>query len=95
MATNQELYSDLPLPPGEYLEEVIENLGITKHELAKRMNRPAPKLSASFKGHKATRRIPPVSWRRLSGCLPTSGRVWRPNIDLPWPAVISKKNRIA
>ena len=53
MAINQEVYSDLPIPPGEYLEEVIKDLGMSKEELAKRMNRPAPKLSAIFKGGKA------------------------------------------
>jgi len=34
MATNQAIYSDLPIPPGEYLEEVIEELGMSKDELA-------------------------------------------------------------
>ena len=53
MMTDRALYSDLPVPPGEYLEEVIDELGMTKDELAKRMNRPAPKLSAIFKGEKA------------------------------------------
>ena len=36
MATNQEIYSDLPICPGEYLEEVIEDLGMSKDELIKR-----------------------------------------------------------
>ena len=53
METKEIIYSDLPIPPGEYLEEVIEELGISKNELARRMNRPAPKLSAIFKGDKA------------------------------------------
>ncbi len=53
METDQAIYSDIPIPPGEYLEEVLDELGMTKDELAKRMNRPAPKLSAIFKGEKA------------------------------------------
>jgi len=39
MATDQTIYSDMPIPPGEYLEEALD-------ELAKRMNHPASKLSA-------------------------------------------------
>jgi HTH-type transcriptional regulator/antitoxin HigA len=73
MATNQELYSDLPLPPGEYLVEVIEDLGITKQELAKRMNRPAPKLSAIFKGNKV---ITPDTAIQLEKVVGVPAHVW-------------------
>lgn len=52
MIIKEQNYSDLAIPPGEYLEEVITELGITKDELARRMNRPAPKLSAIFSGNK-------------------------------------------
>ena len=45
--------SDLAIPPGEYLEEAIAELGISKDELARCMNRPAAKLSAIYKGDKA------------------------------------------
>lgn len=53
MVIRQEVHSDLPIPPGEYLAEVIAELGMTKDELARRMNRPAAKLSAIFAGGKA------------------------------------------
>ncbi|HEX2984272.1 MAG TPA: HigA family addiction module antitoxin [Ignavibacteriales bacterium] len=51
MTTNQ-LYSNLPIPPGEFLEEVLEDMGMTKDEFAKRMNRPAAKMSLIFQGKK-------------------------------------------
>ena len=73
MATNQEIYSDLAIPPGEYLEEVIKELGMTKEELAKRMNRPAPKLSAIFKGDKA---ITPVTALQLEKVVGVPAHVW-------------------
>jgi HTH-type transcriptional regulator/antitoxin HigA len=73
MATNQETYSDLAIPPGEYLEEVIEDLGMTKDELAKRMNRPAPKLSAIFKGDKA---ITPDTALKLEKVVGVPAHVW-------------------
>lgn len=53
MMIKHEVHSDLPIPPGEYLAEVIAELGMTKDELARRMNRPAAKLSAIFAGDKA------------------------------------------
>ncbi len=53
MATNATIHSDLPIPPGEYLEDVLEDLGMTKDELARRLNRPASKLSSIYKGKKA------------------------------------------
>jgi len=46
-------HSDLAVPPGEYLEEVLGELGMSKDELATRMARPASKLSQIFKGEKA------------------------------------------
>ena len=53
MKTESVAHSDLAIPPGEYLEEVIGELGMTKDELATRMARPASKLSQIFKGEKA------------------------------------------
>ena len=73
MATNQEIYSDIAIPPGEYLEEVIEDLGMTKGELAKRMNRPAPKLSAIFKGDKA---VTPDTALKLEKVVGVPAHVW-------------------
>lgn len=51
--TESAVPTDLPVPPGEYLAEVIGELGMTKDELATRMARPASKLSRIFKGKKA------------------------------------------
>lgn len=73
MATNKILHSDLPIPPGEYLEEVLEELGIPKHELAKRMNRPAPKLSAIFKGQKV---ITPDTAIQLEKVVGVPAHIW-------------------
>lgn len=53
MMIREEIQSDLAIQPGEYLEEIIAEIGMTKTELAHRMNRPAPKLSAIFSGDKA------------------------------------------
>lgn len=43
-------HSDQAIPPGEYLKEVIGELGITKDELAKRKEWPSAMLSRILKG---------------------------------------------
>lgn len=73
MATEQKLHSDLAVPPGEYLEEVIDELGMTKDELARRMGRPAPKLSAIFKGTKA---ITPDTAMQLEKVVGVPAHIW-------------------
>ncbi len=73
METKEILHSDLPIPPGEYLEEVIEELGMTKDELARRMNRPAPKLSAIFKGEKS---ITPDTALQLEKVVGVPAHIW-------------------
>ncbi|MDK2970558.1 MAG: HTH-type transcriptional regulator / antitoxin HigA [Candidatus Sumerlaeota bacterium] len=52
MMTENAVMSDLAIPPGEYLEEVLRELGMTKEEMARRMGRPASKLSQIFNGTK-------------------------------------------
>ena len=38
--TEQRIQSDLAIPPGEYLLEVLEEVGMPQAELARRMGRP-------------------------------------------------------
>lgn len=73
MTSESRIVSDLPIPPGEFLEEVIEDLGMTKDELATRMNRPAAKLSAIYGGSKA---ITPETAGQLETVTGVSARVW-------------------
>lgn len=69
----REIHSDLPIPPGEFLEEVIDDLGMGKEELAKRMNRPPAKLSAIFSGIKA---ITPDTALQLEKVTGVSAHIW-------------------
>jgi HTH-type transcriptional regulator / antitoxin HigA len=73
MISENNIYSDLAIPPGEYLAEVIEELGMTKDELARRMNRPAPKLSAIFNGTKA---ITPDTALQLEKVVGVPAHIW-------------------
>jgi HTH-type transcriptional regulator/antitoxin HigA len=73
MTTKGGIHSNLAIPPGEYLEEVLDELGMTKEELARRMDRPAPKLSAIFKGEKA---ITSDTALRLEKVLGVPAHIW-------------------
>jgi HTH-type transcriptional regulator/antitoxin HigA len=73
MVTEKELHSDLPVPPGEYLEEVLGELGMTKDELSRRMGRPATKINSIFKGFKA---ITPETAMQLEKVVGVPANIW-------------------
>jgi len=73
MMTKNYIHSDLAIPPGEFLEEVLDDLGMTKDELARRMSRPASKLSAIFKGEKA---ITPETAIQLEKVVGIPAHIW-------------------
>ncbi len=73
MAQNQIYHSNLAIPPGEFLEEVLEDLGMSKEELARRMGRPASKLSSIYKGEKA---ITPDTAIRLEKAVGVPAHIW-------------------
>src|SRR5450756_1268948 len=73
MATEASIHSDLAIPPGEYLEEVIAELDMTKDELARRMRRPPAKLSAVFKGEKT---ITPDTALQLEKVVGVPAHIW-------------------
>ncbi len=73
MATSASVHSDLAIPPGEFLEEVIADLDMTKDELARRMQRPPAKLSAVFNGDKA---ITPETALQLEKVVGVSAHIW-------------------
>lgn len=53
MVTERIAWSDLPIPPGELLEEELEAAGMTQQELAIRTGRPAQVISEIVRGKKA------------------------------------------
>ena len=73
MVTKNDIHSDLAIPPGEYLEEVLDELGMTKDELARRMGRPPTKLSPIFKGRKA---ITPETAIQLEQVVGVPAHIW-------------------
>ena len=53
MVTKQDIRSNLAIPPGDYIAEVLEVKGMTQTELAKRMGRPLQAINEIIKGAKA------------------------------------------
>jgi HTH-type transcriptional regulator/antitoxin HigA len=68
--------SNLPIPPGELLAEVIEELGMSQAELARKTGSPAHAISDVIRGRRALRAemalkleqatgVPAMLWLRL------------------------------
>jgi HTH-type transcriptional regulator/antitoxin HigA len=53
MTTNHYYTPDLAIPPGEYLQEVIDDLSMSQTELAERMGRPVQAINEIIRGEKA------------------------------------------
>lgn len=73
MMTEPQIVSDLVIPPGEYLEEVLEELGINQAELARRMGRPPQAVNEIIKGEKA---ITPETSIQLERVLGVPAYLW-------------------
>jgi HTH-type transcriptional regulator/antitoxin HigA len=53
MEINSLPLSDLPVPPGDYLAEVLTEFKLSQAELARRIGRPAQVISEIVRGRKA------------------------------------------
>lgn len=73
MTTKQRILSNLAIPPGEYLQEVLEDMEMTQAELARRMNRPTQAINEIIKGHKA---ITPETAIQLANVTRVPDNIW-------------------
>jgi HTH-type transcriptional regulator / antitoxin HigA len=73
MVTEKIVHSDLPIPPGEYLAEVIAVKRIAQAELARRIGRPIQAVNEIVKGEKA---ITPVTALQLEKALDVPAHIW-------------------
>lgn len=73
MATREEIRSDLAVPPGEYLAEVLEELGMSQADLARRMGRPAQAINEIIKGTKA---LTPETAIQLEQVVGVPAHIW-------------------
>ena len=87
MMTEQTYMSDLAIPPGEYLEEVLEEMDITQAELARRMGRPPQAINEILKGEKA---ITPETALQLEQVVGVPAYFWS-NLESEYRLVMAKE----
>lgn len=87
MMTEQAHMSDLAIPPGEYLGEVLEEMGISQAELARRMGRPPQAINEILKGEKA---ITPETALQLEQVVGVPAYFWS-NLEASYRLVIAKE----
>ncbi|PVZ68282.1 HigA family addiction module antitoxin [Pelagibaculum spongiae] len=87
MMTEQQAMSDLAIPPGEYLLEVLEDMEINQAELARRMGRPAQTINEILKGDKA---ITPETALQLEQVLGVPAYFWS-NLESEYRLVLAKE----
>lgn len=73
MMTNSVPHSDLAVPPGEFLLEVADDLGMSQADLARRMGRPTQAINEIIKGEKA---ITPETAIQLEQVLAVPAHIW-------------------
>ncbi|NGX16811.1 HigA family addiction module antitoxin [Wenzhouxiangella sp. XN24] len=73
MMTETHFMSDLAIPPGEYLEEVLADLELNQAELARRMGRPAQAINEIIRGEKA---ITPETSIQLEKVVGVPAHIW-------------------
>jgi HTH-type transcriptional regulator/antitoxin HigA len=73
MATSGQIHSNLAIPPGEYLAEVLDELGMSQAELARRTGRPAQAINEIVHGEKA---ITPQTALQFEQVLRIPAHIW-------------------
>ena len=71
--TAPPLYSDAAIPPGEFLQEHLDDLGISQAEFARRIGRPRQVVNEIVRGKKA---ITAETALDLEAELKTPAHVW-------------------
>ena len=84
-------YSDLPIPPGEILEEELAARGMTQRELAARLGRPAQVVNEIVKAKKA---ITPETAIGLEKVLGIDAHFWV-NLEANYRLTLARKQQEA
>lgn len=88
--TDQSYMSDLAIPPGEYLEEVLDDLELSQAELARRMGRPPQAINEIIKGEKA---ITPETAIQLEQVVDVPAEFWN-NLESGYRLVLAKEQEM-
>jgi HTH-type transcriptional regulator/antitoxin HigA len=88
MATELLPVSDLAIPPGEYLAEVADELGLSQSDLAERMDRPPQAINEIFAGIKA---ITPETALQLERVTGVPAHIWT-GLEAEFRLTLAKQN---
>lgn len=66
-------HSDLAIHPGKYLEEILEDIGMSQSELSERLGRPSQAINEIIKGKKS---ITPTTALELEDVLKVPSHIW-------------------
>lgn len=90
MTTDRVIHSDLAIPPGDYLVEVLEFKGISQAELGRRMARPAQMINEIVKGEKA---ITPETALQLERSLDVPAHIWT-GLEAQYQLVLARRKEV-
>lgn len=90
MMTDQNHISDLAIPPGEYLEEVLDSLELSQAELARRMGRPPQAINEIIKGEKAITSDTAIQLEQVVG---VPAEFWN-NLESEYRLVLAKEQEL-
>lgn len=90
MMTDQRYVSDLAIPPGEYLQEVLDELELSQVELARRMGRPPQAINEIIKGDKAITADTAIQLEQVTG---VPADFWT-NLEAEYRLVIAKQQEL-
>ena len=65
-----QIMSNLPIPPGEILEEELKTVGMTQADLAARTGRPAQAINEIIRGRKSLTHDTALELEKVLGILP-------------------------
>ena len=80
------LRSDMPIPPGEFLREHLEESGMSQAELARRLGRPRQAVNEIIRGKKA---ITAETALQLERVLSTPAHIWL-GLELEYRLVLAR-----
>jgi HTH-type transcriptional regulator / antitoxin HigA len=88
MTTERMIHSDLAIPPGEYLAEVLKARGISQAEIGRRMGRPLQAINEIIKGDKA---ITPDTALQLERALDVPAHIWT-GLEAQYQLVLARQD---
>ena len=80
------LHSDMPIPPGEFLREHLDETGMSQAELARRLGRPRQAVNEIIRGKKA---ITAETALQLERVLSTPAHIWL-GLELEYRLVLAR-----